>query len=286
MTITSVTINLSSASANLRSYIDSWEAAYTYDFHGFFHGPGATNSYDQWAIGETSPHDSSSSAILSGDFGYGPPGGFNGYVNDLQLGHSLTGTTSTGFGQTALLDIDFGDNVTAADSGFTYAIYILSNYGTFDDVTIGTTVRPGFYSLFDSVGTTVNGTAGADVVLGFAGADVLNGGAGNDVLNGAGGNDVINGGTGNDTLTGGTGNDTFVFSNNWGQDTITDFKQSGTDKIDLSFLGLEDLAEFLSAGVDGDIDYGASDTVISLGVNTITLAGHTATLTDADFIWA
>jgi Ca2+-binding RTX toxin-like protein len=47
--------------------------------------------------------------------------------------------------------------------------------------------------------------------------------AGNDFLSGGSGNDVLNGGPGNDLLSGGSGNDMFVFDQQFGNDTITDF---------------------------------------------------------------
>lgn len=50
-----------------------------------------------------------------------------------------------------------------------------------------------------ATGSTVNGTAGNDVLVGTSGADQLNGLAGNDTLTGAGGNDSVNGGDGTDT---------------------------------------------------------------------------------------
>ena len=55
---------------------------------------------------------------------------------------------------------------------------------------------------------------------------------------GTSGDDTIEGGTTDDTLTGGDGADTFVFNQDSGRDTITDFT-IGTDKIDLSaFTGI------------------------------------------------
>lgn len=50
-----------------------------------------------------------------------------------------------------------------------------------------------------ATGSTVNGTAGNDVLVGTGGADTLNGLAGNDTLTGAGGNDSVHGGDGTDT---------------------------------------------------------------------------------------
>ncbi|MCX7255588.1 MAG: type I secretion C-terminal target domain-containing protein, partial [Polaromonas sp.] len=84
----------------------------------------------------------------------------------------------------------------------------------------------------------------ADKLTGSTGNNYLNGGAGNDILNGGAGNDILTGGLGADQLTGGTGADRFDFnlltetgltSTTW--DTITDFKTSEGDKIDL--LGVD-----------------------------------------------
>jgi len=59
-----------------------------------------------------------------------------------------------------------------------------------------------------SIGVTVNGGDGNDMLLGGDGNDTLNGGIGNDVLDGGDGNDQMTGGDGYDYLRGGHGNDT------------------------------------------------------------------------------
>lgn len=51
-----------------------------------------------------------------------------------------------------------------------------------------------------SLGATITGTAGNDVIIGGAGNDTLHGRAGDDTLIGGGGNDTISGGIGYDTL--------------------------------------------------------------------------------------
>ncbi|MCX7256972.1 MAG: DUF4347 domain-containing protein [Polaromonas sp.] len=90
----------------------------------------------------------------------------------------------------------------------------------------------------------LTGSNYADRLTGGIGNNVLIGGSGNDLLNGGAGNDVLIGGLGADTRTGGTGADRFDFnlltemglsSTSW--DTITDFKTSEGDKIDL--LGVD-----------------------------------------------
>ena len=94
------------------------------------------------------------------------------------------------------------------------------------------------------------GDAGNDRLFGYAGNDTLDGGAGDDLLYGAAGDDRLFGGTGNDrieagagkdTMTGGSGADIFTFRGGdftpnvaASMDTITDFKASDGDVIDLA----------------------------------------------------
>lgn len=85
---------------------------------------------------------------------------------------------------------------------------------------------------------------GIENLIGSAYADKLTGNTGANTLSGGTGNDILTGGRGADKLTGGTGADRFDFnalaelglsSSTW--DTITDFKTSDRDKIDL--LGVD-----------------------------------------------
>ena len=105
---------------------------------------------------------------------------------------------------------------------------------------------------------------------------------GDDLLNGGTGQDTLVGGVGDDTLTGGNGRDTFVFANDFGSDTITDFNLRGTDQIDLTaFSGL----------TYSDLVFsGATDNVITsafANFDSITLEGFGATPpVDGDFIFA
>ena len=91
---------------------------------------------------------------------------------------------------------------------------------------------------------TVEGLGGRDVIstvggddtaYGSGGGDAIRGGSGNDTIRGGEGNDMLHGGMGDDTLTGGTGADKFVFTENTGNDTITDFDLRH-DVIDLRLL--------------------------------------------------
>jgi hypothetical protein len=58
--------------------------------------------------------------------------------------------------------------------------------------------------------STVNGTAGVDVIVGGPASQVIYGNGGNDVICGAGGNDVVNGGDGSDFLSGEGGMDMVI----------------------------------------------------------------------------
>ena len=74
-------------------------------------------------------------------------------------------------------------------------------------------------------------------VFGTNESDTLTGSAGDDTIVGGTGDDTLNGGKGNDTLTGGSGSDRFVFSSDFGADTLTDY-QAGTDVLE--FYGTND----------------------------------------------
>ena len=116
---------------------------------------------------------------------------------------------------------------------------------------------------------TLSGNAAANRLLGRGGNDRLNGGAGSDTLDGGAGSDSLSGGDGKDTLigglgadrlTGGTGADRFDFNAlaelglaSAARDTITDFKTSEGDKIDL-------------LGVDADTALAGNQAFTFLGV--------------------
>lgn len=118
---------------------------------------------------------------------------------------------------------------------------------------------------------TFDGGAGSDRLYGYNGHDTLNGNEGKDKIYGGNGNDTISGGkgadtirgdAGNDTLTGGAGADIFIFANNHGSDTITDFT-NGTDTIRIT-SGANNFGQLTIT------DAGA-DAVITFGSTTITL---------------
>lgn len=132
-------------------------------------------------------------------------------------------------------------------------------------------------------------TSGNDVLVGNDGDNYLYGGAGDDVIYGGAGDDTLVGGAGDDTLTGGEGADTFLFTNNGGVDTITDFDASEGDVLDISDVlsgfdaltdTLEDFVFTTSNGSDTDVyidtsgggDQAAATLLVTLEGVDVTLA--------------
>ncbi|MDZ8053006.1 MAG: hypothetical protein RMX68_002965 [Aulosira sp. ZfuVER01] len=118
----------------------------------------------------------------------------------------------------------------------------------------------------DNASDTIIGTRFDDVIKGGNCADTLSGFDGNDTICGGCGDDLITGGRGDDCLTGGEGKDRFIFSADFGNDTITDFCRH-QDKIDISQLGLT--KGVLDSNRDGVIN--AKDQLASLNNCNLTL---------------
>jgi Ca2+-binding RTX toxin-like protein len=123
---------------------------------------------------------------------------------------------------------------------------------------------------------TLTGTTDADVIYGFQGNDAINGGDGgdwlfggedNDAVSGGAGNDEIYGGKGNDTLTGGSGSDAFVFTPNFGHDTVTDFSAAGGDVVQFDKAVFANWAQLLSHAVQS----GSNVVITADPSNSITL---------------
>ncbi|MBO9552346.1 VCBS domain-containing protein, partial [Pseudomonas sp.] len=94
-------------------------------------------------------------------------------------------------------------------------------------------------------GTTLNGTAGDDVLMASNADTLLNGGDGHDVLVGGAGNDILHGGNGNDLLIGGLGND--LLDGGAGNDTASYASATGGVTVDLSHIGPQNTG---AAGID------------------------------------
>lgn len=130
-------------------------------------------------------------------------------------------------------------------------------------------------------GDFVHGNAGADVLFGDLGDDTLLGGRDDDVIHGGDGADFLSGDLGDDVLVGGAGADLFSFIGGAGRDVVIDFSRAEGDRIALSVGQAADFQALSSkmAMVGGD-------TVITLGAQTIVLAGVSmSSLTAQDFVF-
>ncbi|MEK0162731.1 calcium-binding protein [Phaeobacter sp. JH20_36] len=124
-----------------------------------------------------------------------------------------------------------------------------------------------------------------DRLFGQTGADYLQGGGNNDILKGGRGRDTLDGGSGNDKLFGGGGSDTFVFSGNFGHDTIVGFDPLlNGDLIDLSALGSRLTEQLLFSEI---VSQNGSDVLVTWSsYQSITLRGVDLGAMDAgDFIF-
>ena len=132
---------------------------------------------------------------------------------------------------------------------------------------------------------TVTGSSGSDTFIagaapvtfiGGSGTEAMTGGAGDDVITAGSGKDTITGGKGDDLLTGGSGKDTFLYSGNFGNDTIVNFNAHH----DLIHFAANDFASYtalephmVQAGADVVITLDAADTIV---LTNQTLANFTA----------
>ncbi|MHC5654740.1 hemolysin [Stappia sp.] len=165
---------------DLLDYLEnSWVANYSYNSHGFFAGPGASNDYSQWGAGNAGT--SQSAVLLNGDFDYGAPGGFNGDIDSLVFGNNLAGS---GSGYTIDASVSFDLSGATTSGSFNYAIYYMSNTGNLNT----------FYDYLGEQGTEQTSSSADEVFYGFDGVDtfVFDGGWGDDSIDGfADGQDLI-----------------------------------------------------------------------------------------------
>jgi hypothetical protein len=107
---------------------------------------------------------------------------------------------------------------------------------------VGTIAANAPAGIFDNAATApdtyIQTGAGNDQIEGTVGIDFIRAGAGDDTINAGGGNDIVRPGSGNDNLTLGQGNDVVYLTIDQLQGTqtktISDFKASGADKIQIS----------------------------------------------------
>ena len=234
--------------------------------------------------------------ILTGNAGANSLFGLDGA--DTLLGLGGTDRLIGGLGDDTL---DGGTGADVMVGGLGNDIYIVDNAGDAVDETGGDGVDIVNSSITFTLGTDVenltltgglaingsgnagnnilSGNAAINILSGFDGDDLLQGFGGSDQLLGGAGNDRLVGGAGSDRLTGGSGSDVFVFGTGQGNDIVVDFDfdpVGGQDLLDISGFGV-------NAGNFGTqvlISQVGANTVIAIGVQTITLTGVTASTID------
>lgn len=226
------TIDLTSSSSNLVSYLYSWQNGFTNNYGSFWNAtdgivtvPDDTATYDQWGAGTSG----SNGIVMDGEMQYASQGNLTGDVDTITLGTGYSESTSGGISVSSELVItnDASFDTSGALDALDYAIY-------------GLTVLGSTSYLFDylaEVGTVINDTAASDVLTGFDGADTF----------------VFSG-----------GNDTVVAS----PDGSTSGYQDGTDLLDVSAWGV---TSFASLGIT-DLGYAAqvafgSDSIVLVGTD-------------------
>ena len=169
-------------------------------------------------------------------------GGGQDIINDNLGGLNYLGNDKLQFAA----DIAPGDiTVTEADNGNDF---VLTINGTTDKITLdnanyssnGRIEQVVFadgtvWTYAELLARATTPTAGNDIFYGDEFGNAISGGAGNDTISANWGNDTLSGGTGNDVLYGEGENDTYVFNIGDGQDTISEYTNSGggTDTLQL-----------------------------------------------------
>lgn len=128
----------------------------------------------------------------------------------------------------------------------------------------------------------MRGGADADEFRGDEGDDDLRGRDGNDVLNGGAGKDLLIGGNGDDSLRGGANADIFRFGAGQGFDSIVDF--SGSDKIDLTSLGLRSFSRDLKDAIHAAKGGAVIDLVDDFGLHILLEGVDVAEVRANDFL--
>ena len=146
-------------------------------------------------------------------------GGFNGYIDDLEL--IIPSSSLTCNGLTVTIEGNSSNNVIVGTSGND----VIAGQGGVD------------FILGNGGNDTICGGDGDDLIRGGSGADYIAGDAGNDLIMGDEGKDTLLGNDGNDRIIGGSGEDTINGNNDddmivGGSENDTINGDAGTDVCD------------------------------------------------------
>ncbi|MGR9134441.1 M10 family metallopeptidase C-terminal domain-containing protein [Rhizobium leguminosarum] len=203
---------------------------------------------------------------------------YTGSANFTATGNALANTITGGAGNDILNGAAGADTLIGGAGNDTYIVDHAGDLVT-EAASAGTdTVRTNLaaYTLGTNVENLTYIGTGA-----FAGT----GNALNNVIVGGSGSNTLTGGAGNDILTGGAAADVFVYSPNWGHDTITNFVATGSahDAISVDHSIFADWETLFAA-----IEQFGNDTIITADSdNTITLTNvAVSSLQSWDFFFA
>ena len=112
-------------------------------------------------------------------------------------------------------------------------------------------------------GEEILGTDFNDYIVGDNGKDSITGLDGNDLILGDNGDDIIDGGSGSDELWGDDGIDTFIYKKGYGEDTIFDFAEGETVKIE----GFESFTQTVIDEMESENGISAVEVVFDDGNN-------------------
>jgi serralysin len=207
--------------------------------HEIGHALGGSHPGGYTAAAGSNPlynHDGTSMSYNFGPIVQGTPYASTPMAYDIAFMQFLYGVNATGNSTTphyingaystiaTLWDNDGGDSIEVSGSGY--------------NATIDLREGPGYHSQVNTNVFFIAYGANIDKAVGGGSADTIIGNGHGNSLSGGAGNDTITPGAGNDTVTTGSNNDTVVFEfNPTDTDTVTDFSL-GSDKLDLTALGV------------------------------------------------
>ncbi|MCX7014848.1 MAG: calcium-binding protein [Candidatus Sumerlaeota bacterium] len=162
---------------------------------------------------------------LRSDRGWDTLDGGDGVLDQLNIGETnVRQAIDTANGQGVLISMLASGSI--AGTNLEQFVFIGNNYNDTAFATGGDTLD----GAADTLGISIDGNNGNDLITGGTGGDTLNGNAQSDTIEGNDGADILAGGNQNDHLAGGAGDDQYVGLA--GTDTVSD--AGGVDTVNLS----------------------------------------------------